>query len=40
VPKQRLNDFVTGRSRLPDAELLLRMLHWLAERASGRDPAL
>jgi hypothetical protein len=40
VPRQRLNDFLTGRSRLPDAELMLRMLHWLNERANGRDPAL
>jgi hypothetical protein len=40
VPKQRLNDFLTGRSRLPDAELMLRMLHWLNERTNGRDPAL
>lgn len=40
VPKQRLNDFLTGRSRLPDAELMLRMLHWLGERAEGRDPSL
>ncbi|MBI4625519.1 MAG: hypothetical protein HY736_20140 [Verrucomicrobia bacterium] len=40
VPKQRINDFLTGRSRLPDAELTLRMIHWLTERADGRDPAL
>jgi hypothetical protein len=39
VPRQRLNDFLKGR-RLPDAELMLRMLHWLNERANGRDPAL
>ncbi|MEO5959414.1 MAG: hypothetical protein ABIZ49_01785 [Opitutaceae bacterium] len=40
VPRQRLNDFLKGRNRLPDAELLLRMLHWLNERANGRDPDL
>lgn len=40
VPKQRLNDFLTGRSRLPDAELTLRMLHWLTEQSAGRDPSL
>ena len=40
VPRQRLNDYLTGRSRLPDAELTLRMLHWLTERRAGRDPAL
>lgn len=37
VPRQRLNDFLTGRSRMPDAELTLRMLHWLAEKRAGRD---
>lgn len=37
VPKQRLNDFLTGGSRLPDAELTLRLLHWLAEKRAGRD---
>ena len=40
IPRQRLNDFLTGRSRLPDAELTLRMIHWLAETRAGRDPAL
>jgi plasmid maintenance system antidote protein VapI len=40
VPRQRLNDFLTGRNRLPDAELTLRLLHWLAETRAGRDPAL
>lgn len=39
VPKQRLNDFLTGRNRLPDAEVMLRMLHWLGERTEGRDPS-
>jgi DNA-binding transcriptional regulator YiaG len=40
VPKQRVHDFLQGRSRLPDAELTLRLLHWLAEQRAGRDPAL
>jgi hypothetical protein len=40
VPKQRIRDFVTGRHRLPDAELTLRMLHWLIENQAGRDRAL
>ncbi|MFI5356808.1 MAG: hypothetical protein ACHQ4G_05690 [Opitutales bacterium] len=40
VPRQRLNDFLTGRCRLPDAELTLRLLHWLAEHHAGRNPAL
>lgn len=37
IPKQRLNDFLKGRSRLPDAELTLRLLHWLGEKRAGRD---
>lgn len=40
VPKQRLNDFITGRSRMPDAEITLRLLHWLAEKRAGRDVSL
>ncbi len=40
IPRQRLQDFLKGRSRLPDAELLLRMLHWLAEKRAGRDLSL
>lgn len=40
VPKQRLSDFLAGNRRLPDAELALQMLHWLAERRAGRDPSL
>lgn len=40
VPRQRLNDFLQARSRLPDAELTLRLLHWLTERRAGRDVAI
>jgi hypothetical protein len=40
VPRQRMNDFLTGRSRLPDAEFTLRMLHWLSEPRAGRDLSL
>jgi hypothetical protein len=40
LPRQRLNDFLHGRDRLPDAEITLRLLHWLAERRAGRDPSL
>lgn len=40
VPKQRITDFLSGRRRLPDAELTLRLLHWLAETRAGRDPSL
>lgn len=39
VPRQRLNDFLTGGNRMPDAELTLRLLHWLAEKRAGRDIA-
>lgn len=37
IPKQRLADYLTGRRRLPDAELALRLLHWLAVKRTGRD---
>lgn len=40
VPKQRVTDFLKGRRRLPDAELTLRLVHWLAETREGRDPSL
>jgi hypothetical protein len=40
IPKQRVTDFLRGRRRLPDAELTLRMLHWLTEQRAGRDAAL
>jgi DNA-binding transcriptional regulator YiaG len=40
VPRQRLHNFLAGRSRLPDAELTLRLLHWVAEAEAGRDPAI
>lgn len=40
IPKQRITDFVRGTRRLPDAEIALRLLHWLAEQRVGRDPSL
>lgn len=40
VPRQRLHNFLSDASRMPDAELTLRMLHWLAEKRSGRDLSL
>ncbi len=40
VPKQRLNDYLTGRTRLPDAEVTLRLLNWLAQKRAGRDLSL
>lgn len=40
IPKQRLNDFLKAGERLPDAELTLLMLAWLAGRRAGRDHSL
>lgn len=40
IPRQRLNDFLRGKTRMPDAELTLRLLHWLAEKRGGRDISL
>jgi hypothetical protein len=38
IPKQRFTDFVVTRTRLPDAELTLQLLTWVAEKRAGRDP--
>jgi hypothetical protein len=38
IPKQRLNDFIVGRTRLPDAEVTLQLLNWLVQKRAGRDP--
>lgn len=40
IPKQRLTDFLSSKSRLPDAEVMLQMLWWIAEKRAGRDPSL
>ena len=40
IPRQRLQDFLKARNRLPDAELTVRLLHWLSESRSGRDLSL
>jgi hypothetical protein len=32
VPRQRITEFVSSKRRLPDAELTLRLLHWLNDR--------
>ncbi len=40
LPRQRINDFLSGSRRLPDAETTLRLLHWLGEKQAGRDPSL
>lgn len=37
IPKQRLSDFLAGHRRMPDAELTLRMLYWLAAKRVGTD---
>lgn len=37
IPKQRLSDFLAGKSRMPDAEVTLQLLCWLAEKRTGRD---
>jgi hypothetical protein len=37
VPKQRLSDFVAGQRRMPDAELTLQLLYWLAAKRTGKD---
>jgi hypothetical protein len=35
VPRQRITDFIVGRSRLPDAERTLLLLHWIGSRQKG-----
>jgi hypothetical protein len=40
IPKQRLNDFLKSNDRLPDAELTLQLLNWLAQKRAGRDLSL
>ena len=40
IPKQRLYDYLKRPTRMPDAEILLRMLNWLATKQAGRDLSL
>lgn len=40
VPRQRIHDFLQGCTRQPDAELTLRLLHWLSAKRRGRDLSL
>lgn len=40
VPKQRVTDYLTNKSRMPDAETLLRILNWLAHKQAGQDISL
>jgi hypothetical protein len=35
VPRQRVDDYIMGHRRLPDAERTLLLLHWLAARQKG-----
>ncbi|MCU0792471.1 MAG: hypothetical protein MUE42_06395 [Opitutaceae bacterium] len=39
LPRQRLNDFL-HKHRQPDADITLRLLHWLTELEAGRDVSL
>jgi hypothetical protein len=36
IPRQRVNDFLHARSRLPDAEMALQLASWLALRRAAR----
>lgn len=40
IPKQRLSDYLKNGSRMPEAETLLQILNWLAQKQSGRDISL
>jgi len=40
VSKQRMSDFLAGHRRMPDAELTLQMLNWLAAKRAGIDLSL
>ena len=37
LPRQRLTEYLTSRKRLPDAEITLRLLHWLEMMKRGQD---
>ena len=39
LPRQRINDFVTGGGKMPDAERTLQLLAWLMVAKHGRRPA-
>ena len=40
IPKQRVTDYLANKSRMPDAETLLRILNWLAHKQAGQDISL
>ncbi len=37
LPRQRIDDFLTGKRALPDAERTLLLLHWLEAKKRGVD---
>jgi hypothetical protein len=37
VPRQRVDDYLVGHRRMPDAERTLLLLQWLATRQAGSD---
>ncbi len=37
LPRQRITEYLSSRRRLPDAEITLRLLHWLEALRQGRD---
>ena len=40
LPRQRIHEYLGSRARLPDAEVTLQLLHWLAAKRAGRDLSL
>lgn len=40
IPKQRLTDFLKGGRRMPDAETMLQLMEWLAQKRAGVDLSL
>ena len=38
IPRQRVTDYLNGR-RMPDGEMILRLLHWLTATRAGHDPS-
>jgi hypothetical protein len=40
IPKQRVADFFASKTRLPDAELTLQLVCWIAEKRAARDSSL
>ncbi|AKC83242.1 hypothetical protein IMCC26134_11495 [Verrucomicrobia bacterium IMCC26134] len=40
IPKQRLTDFLKSGRRMPDAETMLQIMEWLAQKRAGVDLSL